>query len=295
MARLRRFFNSIYTLRSHPNRVVRLIWWISVLGLLSIVLSSASLRGISLAILSIYAMAISTLASLWGVTHPRVVLQVRNLALRWSLLLSVVGTLCLVSIAGAEFSEATNLAFPTGAIFLFSLLVVLPLFFIFALPVSLYGAAMGVWDSRKDLSSSFGAAHRGVNAIWWTIASLFLLGQVLENFRPPSEINVGLFFLIPLVARYWSRYPTQEYLRLKFMVLLGGMEHRLVYQTKRANGTIRTLDLRGAALGAFASGVVLFIAWLGIWLGYVRRSLPPSFSYATPPLAICSTQIRISR
>ncbi len=266
MARLRRFFTQLYNLRSHPNRVVRLIWWTAALLLLRMILISEPLRGTAIAVISIYAMGISTFAALWGLMHPRFILQVRSLALRWSLVLSIVGTLCLVSIAGAAFSESTNLAFPTGAIFLFSLLVILPLFFVLALPVSLYGAALSTWDSRKQPDPSE-AARRGVNAIWWAIGTAFLAGQLIGKFHAPDELYAAVFFIIPLLARDWSRKPRQDAMHHAFQALLDHMDRDLVRKRLRRDGTVRTLDLRGAALGIFAASIVLVWAGIGILIG----------------------------
>lgn len=266
MAKLRRLFGKIWNLRHHRSRVVRLLWWVSAFLLLRAVFRDPGLSGVTVGLLAIVSVGMSTVASLWGLTHPRILFQVRSLALRWSLVLSIVGTLCLVSVLGATFSEQTNLAFPTGAIFLFSLLVILPLFFVLALPVSLFGAAMSAWDSRK-LPDLYGAARRGVNAIWCIIGVLFLTTQWLRTVHASETIYAGLYLLLPFFVRHWSKLERQEWVVEQFRWFVTHMEERLIWTRRRRDGTVRTLDLRGAALGVTAALCVLFASWLGLLLG----------------------------
>jgi class 3 adenylate cyclase len=266
MARVRRLLETIWNLRRHRQRWVRLLWWVCAFLLLRAIIRSEEMSGIAVGFLAIASVGVSTVASLWGLTHPRILFQVRNLALRWSLVLSIVGTLCLVSVMGASFSEATNVAFPTGAIFVFSLLVTLPLFFVLALPVSLFGAAMSAWDSRKQ-PDLYGAARRGVNAIWCVIGATLLADQWLRTLETPETIFVGLYLLLPFFTRIWSQSERQEWFIGQFKAFLAHMEARLIRTRRRRDGTIRTLDLRGAALGVVAALLVLLASWIGILIG----------------------------
>ncbi len=192
----------------------------------------------------------------WGIFHLGAVLKGRDVALRWAFWVSLAVIFALWSLAEVELRQVTgDFVLPEGISGLIAL-TFFPLSLIVLLGGGFAGSALGAFLQRDDARRQRPGARTGVRAFWFAVAGLAFLTILLRALPPAKHTDVWITILwsglplatvaLCLLADDPERAPQRHVLRWVEAGLL-----RLVWRT-RVREKMRTVDTRGAALGAAA-------------------------------------------
>lgn len=268
MTRLRAAIVRLVQLRHHPQRKIRCAWWLVTLGLFVLGFSGEPLRSILFAVLLLINGFLTLAATVWGVTHIRVLKSAWSVAARWSLWIAVFATLTISSFVGNLITEQARITLPTNLMLVTALLGFFPVFFGLAFANSCFGAALGGWLTRHvtDVETRKRVACVGVGAHWLATLLVTFATTLLWDIAP-QNLTASVLFALPLwtlslLSRLYH-YDGQSTL-LTFVHFLG---ERLVRKRIDRRGRVRTLDMRGAALGTLAALLALFALRVGLFGG----------------------------
>ncbi len=271
---MRSLLTHIADLRHHPDRRVRLTWWIVMALGVGMVISPESAGVLAIVAWLVLNLGLLLTGMVWGLLHLR--------ALRPALQPAVVGSsvLALVSILllGSSFVVAVSEQMPevvtpaTRAIvgvFLFLLLGVLwGAIYLYALLAASLGLLAGRWVKDPQ------ASRYGVIAGWWV-----LLGGVLLQVVGQATGTVDA-----LMAVAGGGFPALVVGLSRYFLRPGGSPDELADRTASSlarvlirrwgpPGKERRLDLRGASLGLLTGTIGLVLALSPVLLPLQSRVL----------------------
>jgi class 3 adenylate cyclase len=255
--RLRTLLSFVLAPRRSPDMRVRTAWWIGLFVLLGLCWSQPP---ISMAV-SIMWLIVNVLylagAVGWSCFHPRSLLGVREISLRWSVLLTLLAALILFSqLYGAldQLRPTTEGPNHLAAVILVVTVLVCPLLFVLILGLGLLGATVGAFAMRRSPNIKQSARSA---VVFWFIASMVLALWATVS-QHHSDLRQLYSYSIPLLTVAFCRLADgpEAPLARSGHSLVQRVEAVLILRRLR-RGRWNTLDLRGAALGLLSALLML--------------------------------------
>ena len=291
VGRIRSKLNWLWSQRKHPQKRVRLLWRVIFMLTIALTLFSPPCRRVVFAVWALANGALFVLSTGWGIGNLRKVLKGAQTAFRWAFCLTFLVSLILLEGFDQIVAQITNqtidlLIFNTIVLIL---LVLIPLLIATLVVLGIQGAMMVGFIYRREEFSKERIAG-AISTHWIAVLTLTLVGAVWHDWigtlfpvKFPLLVvgeggspNLASFLIVGVPwLSIGGYYLLHEY-------LIGATStHRKLWKTLSARlvmkrfvrGKERTVDLRGATLGATAAGVVLLMSALHLLTSFQSATL----------------------
>jgi class 3 adenylate cyclase len=243
--------------RRSPDMRVRTGWWIAAFTLLGLVWLFPPTR-LPVTVLWATVNICYVIGAIgWGCFHPRSLLSVREISLRWSVLLTLFAALIMFSqFYGVLDQVRPQTAGPNhiAAVLIVAVVLLCPVLFTLILGLGILGAMVGAFAMRR--ATNVKQATSSAVVFWYSASMILALWATVSQHR--SDLRQMYAFSIPLLTVAFCRLADgrEAPLTIAGHGLVQRVEAVLILRRLR-RGRWRTLDLRGAALGLLAAVMML--------------------------------------